>query len=120
MSSISLHMRVCPPRERERDEALMRSEVDLVIVDREFLHLLDGFDLRVRRIVDDDSDGLSGEFDAAIRQGLEWDAQHGSRGWEGLHTEAEDEEDVIALAYTSGTTAKPKVCPSPPPGISPG
>lgn len=88
------------------------AEVDLIIVDREYLHLLDGFNPAVRRIVDEDTDAtegeLSGEFDDVIRQGLEYDRLHGNLGWEGLHMEAEDEEDVIALAYTSGTTAKPK------------
>jgi acyl-coenzyme A synthetase/AMP-(fatty) acid ligase len=86
--------------------------VDLIIVDREYAHLLDGFDPSVRRIIDEDTDAtegeLSGEFDEAIRQGLEYDAKFGN-GWEGLEMEAQNEEDVIALAYTSGTTAKPKV-----------
>lgn len=65
------------------------------------------------RIVDDDTDAtegeLSGEFDGIIQEGLEWDAKNGGRGWEGLETEAQDEDQVIALAYTSGTTARPKV-----------
>jgi acyl-CoA synthetase (AMP-forming)/AMP-acid ligase II len=70
--------------------------------------------------VDDDTDAtegeLSGEFDDVIRQGLEYDRLHGNVGWDGLCMDAEDEDDVIALAYTSGTTAKPKVrVPSLPP-----
>ena len=88
------------------------AEVDLIIVDREFVHLLDGFDPSVRRVVDDDTDAtegeLSGEFDDVIRQGLEYDRLHGN-GWDGLAKETEDEDEVMALAYTSGTTAKPKV-----------
>jgi len=91
---------------------LCERKVDLIIVDREFLHLLDGFDPLVRLIVDDDTDAtegeLSGEFDNIIGQGLEYDRLFGS-GWDGLQAEADDEEDVMALAYTSGTTAKPKV-----------
>ncbi|KAI5814749.1 hypothetical protein BZA77DRAFT_266873 [Pyronema omphalodes] len=82
------------------------AEVDLIIVDREYAHLLDGFDANVRRIIDDDTDG-SGEFNEAVKQGLEYDSKFGN-GWEGLEMEAGNEEDVIALAYTSGTTAKPK------------
>lgn len=91
------------------------AEVDLIIVDREFLHLLDGFDPSVRRVIDDDTDAtegeLSGEFDDVIRQGLDFDHLHGD-GWHGLEAEAGDEDEVMALAYTSGTTAKPKVLPS--------
>ncbi|KAF8251957.1 acetyl-CoA synthetase-like protein [Wilcoxina mikolae CBS 423.85] len=87
------------------------ADVDVIIIDREYLHLLDGFNPSVRRIVDDDTDAtegeLSGEFDEVIRQGLEYDRLFGN-GWDGLKVEADDEDDVMALAYTSGTTAKPK------------
>lgn len=88
--------------------------MEAIIVDREYVHLLDGFDEKVRRIVDDDDaiDGeLSGggEFDDVIAEGLRLDAAGGARGWDGLHAEGQNEDDVMALAYTSGTTAKPKV-----------
>ncbi|EEP77196.1 conserved hypothetical protein [Uncinocarpus reesii 1704] len=91
------------------------SEVDFIIVDEEYLHLLDGF--REGRpgfpvIVDTDTDAtegeLSGPFDAAILEGLKHDTEAGGHGWNGLETHAEDEESLIALAYTSGTTARPK------------
>lgn len=63
-------------------------------------------------IVDTDTDAdegeLSGEFDAAVREGLEYDREQGGSGWEGLEAQAADEESLIALAYTSGTTARPK------------
>lgn len=89
------------------------AEVDLIVVDREYLHLLDGFDPSIRRIVDEDTDAnegeLCGEFDDVIRQGLEYDRQHGNKGWEGLVIKAEDEDELCALAYTSGTTSRPKV-----------
>ncbi|TGZ79097.1 putative AMP-binding domain protein [Ascodesmis nigricans] len=87
------------------------SEVDLIIVDREYLHLLDGFNPAIRRVVDEDTDAtegeLSGEFDDIIRQGLDWDRAYGS-GWDGLVTQAPDEDETTALAYTSGTTSRPK------------
>jgi acyl-CoA synthetase (AMP-forming)/AMP-acid ligase II len=51
---------------------------------------------------------LSGPFDAAILEGLKHDTATGGKGWEGLEAQAADEESVIALAYTSGTTARPK------------
>ena len=51
---------------------------------------------------------LSGKFDEAVLEGLTYDQKHEGRGWDGLETQAKNEEDVIALAYTSGTTAKPK------------
>lgn len=63
-------------------------------------------------IVDTDTDAtegeLSGPFDKAVLEGLEYDAETGAKGWEGLEAHAPDEDDVIALAYTSGTTARPK------------
>ncbi|KAI5847851.1 hypothetical protein DFP73DRAFT_493352 [Morchella snyderi] len=87
------------------------AEVDIIIVDREFVGLLEGFDDKVPRIIDDDTDAtvgeLSGDFDHIISEGLDYDRKHRG-GWEGLHIEAESEDDVFALAYTSGTTAKPK------------
>jgi acyl-CoA synthetase (AMP-forming)/AMP-acid ligase II len=63
-------------------------------------------------IVDTDTDAtegqLTGPFDEAVLQGLKYDLDTGAQGWEGLESQAADEESVIALAYTSGTTAKPK------------
>lgn len=89
------------------------AEVDLIVVDREYVHLLDGFNPAIRRIVDEDTDAtegeLSGEFDDVIRQGLEYDRKNGNKGWDGLVIRAEDEDEICALAYTSGTTSRPKV-----------
>ncbi|KAL9120600.1 MAG: hypothetical protein Q9187_002847 [Circinaria calcarea] len=91
------------------------AEVDIIIVDAEYLSLLDGYrksHANIPLIVDDDTDvtegELGGQFDEAVLEGLSYDLQHGSRGWDGLETQARDEEAVIALAYTSGTTARPK------------
>lgn len=94
---------------------LQHADADAVIVDAEFLHLLDSFRRHnpdVPLLVDTDAgatDGVhDGPFDDAVREGLRYDAETGHRGWDGLNGWAEDEEDLIALAYTSGTTARPK------------
>ncbi len=91
------------------------ADVDAIIVDAEFLPLLDKYRLvnpKIPAIVDEDTDAsegeLSGHFDEAILEGLKYDADQGGKGWEGLEAQVRNEEDVIALAYTSGTTAKPK------------
>jgi acyl-CoA synthetase (AMP-forming)/AMP-acid ligase II len=51
---------------------------------------------------------LEGQFNEAILEGLKLDQENGGKGWSGLETQVADEEGVIALAYTSGTTARPK------------
>ena len=91
------------------------ADVDAIIVDLEFVPLLDGFQKanpRIPLIVDADTDAtegeLSGQFDRAVLEGLQYDRDRGAHGWVGLQTQCSNEEDVIALAYTSGTTAKPK------------
>lgn len=87
------------------------AEVDSIIVDAEFVHLLDGFRAEhpsVAVIVDADTDRDDGEYDRAVVEGLEYDRQTGGQGWEALETQVEDEESMIALSYTSGTTARPK------------
>ena len=66
----------------------------------------------VRLIVDNDTSSceeeLNGPFDMVVQKGLKYDEMEGNRGWETLEGQARDEEDIIALAYTSGTTARPK------------
>lgn len=91
------------------------SEVDVIIVDAEFLHLLDRFKELypgIPFIIDNDTDAvegeLSGPFDAAVLEGLDYDRATGDKGWGGLKSQCNDEQETIALAYTSGTTAKPK------------
>ncbi|KAK2882572.1 hypothetical protein FQN49_000220 [Arthroderma sp. PD_2] len=91
------------------------AEVDSIIVDKEFVPLLDEYrklNQHIPLIVDTDTDAdegeLSGEFDAAVLEGLRHDEEQGNKGWEGLEAQAADEESLIALAYTSGTTARPK------------
>lgn len=91
------------------------SDVEVIIVDKEHDSLLERYKKAhpdVRIIVDTDTDAtegeLSGEFDDAVLEGLRWDTQNGSKGWAGLKAQADDEEGMLALAYTSGTTARPK------------
>lgn len=84
------------------------AEVDCIVVDREYVNLLKGFNPKVPLIVDEDTDGVSGQFDRAIAEGLEYNRSLGGKGWDGLHAEAADETQLIALAYTSGTTSRPK------------
>jgi acyl-CoA synthetase (AMP-forming)/AMP-acid ligase II len=91
------------------------SDCDLIIVDAEFASLLDDYK-KVRPdvplLVDTDTDAtegeLSGPFDDAVLEGLRHDKQTGGKGWTDLEEHVPDEEGVIALAYTSGTTARPK------------
>ena len=91
------------------------SDVEAIIVDAELLPSLDTYRKAkpdVPLIVDLDTDAtegeLSGPFDEAILEGLRFDKESGGKGWSGLETQVPDEESVIALAYTSGTTARPK------------
>jgi acyl-CoA synthetase (AMP-forming)/AMP-acid ligase II len=90
-------------------------DAQVLIVDEEFLPLLENYRSQyphIPIIVDTDTDATEGElkgpFDDAILEGLRHDLDTGSHGWEGLETQAADEESTLALAYTSGTTARPK------------
>lgn len=91
------------------------SNAEIIIVDEEYVSLLDHFRSEYSNIpllIDTDTDAtegeLSGPFDAAILEGLQYDRVTGGRGWDGLEAQAADENSTIALAYTSGTTARPK------------
>lgn len=87
------------------------AEVDSILVDAEHVPLLDQY----RRdhpntplIIDTDSGIDDGQYDQAVTEGLYLDAQSGSFGWAHLQTQVGDENQLYALAYTSGTTARPK------------
>ncbi|OCL15271.1 acetyl-CoA synthetase-like protein, partial [Glonium stellatum] len=92
------------------------SSTDLLLADAELAPLLTPF--RTARpavpiLIDTDTDAAPGElaagsYDAAIAAGLAHDAATGARGWAGLQAQAPDEDGLLALAYTSGTTARPK------------
>ncbi|MCJ1377975.1 hypothetical protein MMC17_001071 [Xylographa soralifera] len=91
------------------------ADTEVIIVDAEFVSLLDGYRKLhpgVPLIVDADTDvgegELSGQFDEAVLDGLKYDHQLGGMGWDGLEVQVKNEEDTIAIPYTSGTTARPK------------
>ncbi|KAL4771481.1 hypothetical protein BDW60DRAFT_190111 [Aspergillus nidulans var. acristatus] len=91
------------------------SDAEIIIADKEYLPLLSSYRAakpHVRIIVDTDTDAtegqLAGPFDEAILEGLNYDRDTGAKGWSALESQAASEDDVIALAYTSGTTARPK------------
>jgi acyl-CoA synthetase (AMP-forming)/AMP-acid ligase II len=90
------------------------ADADSILVDKEFVHLLDSFRRKhpkVAIIVDPDTDREEGEYEDAVREGWEYDRQQNGGnglGWDGLETEVPNEEGLIALSYTSGTTARPK------------
>ncbi|KAI2626537.1 acetyl-CoA synthetase-like protein [Hypoxylon sp. NC1633] len=93
------------------------AEVDSIIVDHEYVPLLDDFKKthpHVPLIVDLDTDATEGElcgpFDEAVLEGLKYDQAHGSKGWAGLNTHADNEDDMLAIPFTSGTTSRPKGC----------
>lgn len=92
------------------------AEVDSIIVDQEFIHLLDEFRAKhpaVPVIVDTDTDAtegeLSGPFDDAILEGLQYDHSLGSKAFDGLQSHCTNDDDMLAIPFTSGTTSRPKV-----------
>lgn len=92
------------------------ADADFILVDREFSDLLDDYHVAkpdVPILIDDDTvdpatESERGPFGDALREGAEYDKQNGSKGWDGLPSQAPCEMEVNALAYTSGTTARPK------------
>ncbi|KAI0395356.1 AMP-binding domain-containing protein [Xylariaceae sp. FL0594] len=87
-------------------------EVDSIIVDKEFISLLDDFRTshpQVRIIVDFDTDSPDGPFDEAVAEGLQYEQTLVTKGWAGL-PECTSEDDMIAIPFTSGTTSRPKGC----------
>lgn len=86
------------------------AEVDIIIVDHEFVHLLDVFRAahpQVHILIDDDTSHLTGPFDKAVEEGVIYDHQNGGFSWSGL-AQITDENAMAALSYTSGTTSRPK------------
>lgn len=91
------------------------AEVNAIIVDAEYLPLLSDFRQKypsIPLIVDTDTGSAPGDsssqFDAAVQEGLKLDTDNGGKGWDQLEAQCPNEEAVCALAYTSGTTSRPK------------
>ncbi|KAG6007816.1 hypothetical protein E4U21_005536 [Claviceps maximensis] len=91
------------------------AQVECIIVDREFETLLGSFMKKhsnIPLIIDIDThvtDGPScGPFNQAILEGLVYDEEQGSHAWAGLHHKAINEDDMLAIPFTSGTTSRPK------------
>ncbi|KAL2160512.1 hypothetical protein VTH06DRAFT_1200 [Thermothelomyces fergusii] len=92
------------------------AEVDCVIVDKEYEGLLGAFRRakpEVEVLVDLDTDATEGElcgpFDEAVLEGLRYDRETGSKGWTDLVSKTvPNEDDLLAIPFTSGTTSKPK------------
>ena len=85
--------------------------MDAIIVDAEFVSLLDSFhssNPKIPFLIDTDSSVGTNPFDQAVEEGQQHDQSTGNYGWAGLQAQAHDEDDTIAIPFTSGTTAKPK------------
>lgn len=87
------------------------AEVDLIIADGQYAPLLGKFrssHQNVPIIVDTDAGDNDGPYNQVIREGLDIDRRGGSLGWADLQTQSPDEDGMLALSYTSGTTSRPK------------
>ncbi|KAF3922198.1 S-dihydroxybenzoyltransferase [Orbilia brochopaga] len=91
------------------------AEVEAIIVDSEYLPLIAKYrESHPKTVIIEDTDTdavegqLCGPFDEAVLEGLQIDAHSGHKGWDGLETQTKDEDSLFSLAYTSGTTARPK------------
>lgn len=86
------------------------ADVDAVIVDREYASHLNSFrrERPLVEVIEDVDSDIPGPFDDIVQTGWDFDMKNGNKGWDGLDVHPESEHDLIALAYTSGTTAKPK------------
>ncbi|KAK0629725.1 hypothetical protein B0T17DRAFT_195529 [Bombardia bombarda] len=92
------------------------SKVDSIIIDAEYVNLIDAFRKEhpaIPVIVDLDTDATEGElcgpFDEAVLEGLNHDRSTGGKGWADLQSQSvANEDDMIAIPFTSGTTSRPK------------
>lgn len=83
----------------------------MIIADVEYAHLLETFNRahpRIPILVDNDAGDEDGPFNSAVQKGIHLDKSQGNLGWAGLEAQSSDEDDMLALAYTSGTTSRPK------------
>jgi acyl-CoA synthetase (AMP-forming)/AMP-acid ligase II len=80
----------------------------VVFVDKEYAHTVMEYKCK-RIIVDDDTDGESGEYEDVVRKGMEIDVKRGGKGWDDLVIDDVEETDTMIMCCTSGTTSSPKV-----------
>lgn len=50
----------------------------------------------------------AGPYDRAVLEGLAYDRENGGKSWSALHSHATNEDDMLAIPFTSGTTSRPK------------
>ena len=81
---------------------------EIVLVDREFAELVQGYKCKTI-IIDDDLDGRSGAYEDLVRRGQQIDIEKGGKGWDDLVIDGIEETDTMVLNCTSGTTSNPKV-----------
>ncbi|KAF1985261.1 putative AMP-binding domain protein [Aulographum hederae CBS 113979] len=97
-------------RLKEDDVAYIfeHAQADIILVDKEYVSLLNAFKAAhpdVPFLVDEDTPpNQTNPYEKALLSII----PEAERTWIGLEHHAKHEEDVIALAYTSGTTARPK------------
>ena len=85
--------------------------MEAILVDSAFADLLSTYRSEhdsIPILVDTDTGPGLGAYEVVVSEGLQLDMSLGSHGWTGLSAQCHNEEDVIALAYTSGTTGRPK------------
>ncbi|ANB12978.1 Pcs60p [Sugiyamaella lignohabitans] len=95
-------------KKSEIEYMLDLGKADLVVVDAEFKDLADAKPGKLDVIVDEDlgdPNSTACQYSSAVREGLE--AENG-RGWAGLDAEHVNEDALIGLYFTSGTTGRPK------------
>lgn len=83
----------------------------MIVADVQYEPLLKSFKKghpSVPIIIDTDTGPENGPFNEVIREGLHLDFRQGNLGWAGLQAQCPNEDEMIALSYTSGTTSRPK------------
>jgi acyl-CoA synthetase (AMP-forming)/AMP-acid ligase II len=90
-------------KKSEIEYMLDLGKADVVVVDTEYKHLVEPHPKRPVIVDEDDIDNSLCQYSNAIKEGKLWD-----QGWDGLHAENVDENSLLGLFFTSGTTGKPK------------
>ncbi|KAA8911617.1 hypothetical protein TRICI_003775 [Trichomonascus ciferrii] len=82
-------------------------QADCVVADREMAHLVEGTKNGRTVIIDEDDwgQGSNCAYSKAVQEGM---AMENGTSWDDLHAEHVDEDGLLGLFFTSGTTGKPK------------